>query len=54
VGAPADITVFDLERKWTYRAEEGVSKSRNTPFDGWSFRGGAVATVVNGRIIFHR
>jgi dihydroorotase len=53
-GALADITVFDPERKWTYRAEESVSKSRNTPFDAWSFRGGAVATVVNGRIIFHR
>ena len=54
VGAPADITVFDLERKWTYRAADGLSKSRNTPFDGRSFRGGPVATLVSGAIIHRR
>jgi dihydroorotase len=54
VGGTADITVFDPERRWTYRADEGVSKSGNSPFDGRSLRGGAVATLVNGRIIFHR
>lgn len=52
VGAPADITVFSLEKKWTYRAAEGWSKSHNSPFDGWSFRGGPVATIVGGNIVF--
>ena len=52
VGAPADITIFSLEKKWTYRAAEGWSKSHNSPFEGWSFRGGPVATVVGGNIIF--
>src|SRR3990172_3722868 len=52
VGAPADLTVLDLERKWTYRADEGVSKSRNSPFDGWSFRGAAAATIVAGTLVF--
>ncbi len=52
VGAPADITVFSLEKKWTYRAAEGWSKSHNSPFEGWSFRGGPVATVVGGNIVF--
>ncbi len=52
VGAPADITVFSLEKKWTYRAAEGWSKSHNSPFDGWSFRGGPVATIVSGNIVF--
>jgi dihydroorotase len=52
VGAPADITIFDVERKWTYRAEQGQSKSRNTPFDGRSFRGGPVATLVAGAFAF--
>ena len=54
VGAPADLTVLDLERKWTYRAAEGVSKSRNSPFDGWSFRGAAAATIVAGVLVFRR
>lgn len=52
VGAPADITIFSLEKKWTYRAAEGWSKSHNSPFDGWSFRGGPVATIVGGNIVF--
>jgi dihydroorotase len=47
-GAPADITVLDLEREWTYDVERSYSKSRNTPFDGRRFRGGPVATIVNG------
>jgi dihydroorotase len=54
VGAPADLTLFDPERTWTYRTEEGFSRSRNSPFDALSFRGCAVATVVNGRLIFRR
>lgn len=54
VGAPADLTLLDLERKWTYRAAEGLSKSRNSPFDGWSFRGAAAATIVAGTLVFRR
>ena len=54
VGGPADLTILDLERKWTYRAAEGLSKSRNSPFDGWSFRGAAAATIVGGALVFRR
>ena len=49
-GAPADVTLFDTERAWTYDVNRSFSKSRNTPFDGWQFRGGPVATIVGGRI----
>lgn len=52
VDAPADITLLDPERSWTYLAAVGHSKSRNSPFDGWSFRGAPVATVVAGAIVF--
>ena len=54
VGAPADITIFDLEKKWTYRADDGASRSRNSPFDGRPFRGAPIATIVNGAVIFRR
>ena len=33
---PADLTIFSTEHKWTFRAEESASKSRNSPFDGRS------------------
>jgi dihydroorotase len=54
VGEPADITVFSTEHRWTYRAAESASKSRNTPFDGREFRGGPMATIVAGRVVYRR
>jgi dihydroorotase len=51
-GSHADVTIFDPKRRWTFEAAQSRSKSRNTPFDGWSFTGGAVATIVDGRVVF--
>jgi len=51
-GAPADITIFDTERAWTYDVNRSASKSRNSPFHGKTFRGGPVATIVNGKIVW--
>jgi dihydroorotase len=53
-GQPADLTLFSTEHAWTFRAEESASKSRNSPFDGRSFRGAPMATIVAGRVVFHR
>ena len=49
-GQPADLTIFSLERPWTFRAAESASRSRNSPFDGREFKGGPVATIVGGRL----
>ena len=51
-GAPADVTIFGLDHEWTYDVTKSPSKSRNTPFHGRTFRGGPVATVVAGRVIW--
>ena len=51
-GSSADITIFSTDREWTYRAAESPSRSRNTPFDGRKFRGGPVATIVDGKIVY--
>jgi len=53
-GSWADVTVLDPDLEWTFDASRSKSKSRNTPFDGWSFRGAAVATVVAGRVVYRR
>jgi dihydroorotase len=53
-GEPADLTLFSLEDQWTFRAAESASKSRNTPFDGRTFRGGPVATIVAGHAVWRR
>jgi dihydroorotase len=52
-GEPADVTIFSLDRPWTYRVKESPSKSRNSPFDGRAFKGGPVATIVAGKLV-HR
>jgi len=54
VGEIADLTLFSTTHEWTFRAADSASKSRNTPFDGRSFRGGPMATVVGGRIVSRR
>jgi dihydroorotase len=51
VGADADITVLDLERRVVVEPSSFASKSVNTPFSGWTLRGGAVLTIVGGRIV---
>ena len=50
-GRPADLTIFSLDRPWTFQAAESASKSRNSPFDGHNFKGGPVATIVAGRVV---
>jgi len=52
VGAPADITVFSLDRDWTYNVSHSPSKSRNSPFHGRKFKGGPVATFVSGHRVW--
>jgi dihydroorotase len=53
-GSVADVTILDPELEWTYSNAESRSKSRNSPFDGRTFRGAAVVTIVAGRIIYRR
>jgi dihydroorotase len=52
-GAPADIIVIDPDRRVTIDASRHVSKSKNTPFNGWELRGAVAYTLVGGRIV-HR
>ena len=52
VGSFADVVVFDPNAEWTYRATEGKSKSRNTPFDGFAMQGKVRWTISEGRIAY--
>ncbi len=52
IGAAADVTVFSLDREWTYDVRRSASKSSNTPFHGRQFKGGPVASVVAGEIVW--
>jgi len=48
VGAPADVTIIDPQKTWTVNPDEFYSKSRNTPFAGWTLCGRATTTIVDG------
>jgi dihydroorotase len=51
-GSVADVTIFDPKKRWTFEAAKSLSKSRNTPFDGWQLQGKVVATIVGGRVVY--
>lgn len=53
-GSIADVTIIDPNLDWTYTNSESRSKSRNSPFDGWTFHGGPVATFVAGKLVYKR
>jgi dihydroorotase len=53
-GEAADLTIFSTEHEWTYNVKDSASKSRNSPFDGRSFKGAPMATVVAGKVVWKR
>ncbi len=52
VGAPADLTVLAPDANVTIRTAALVSKSKNSPFDGWTLRGATAGTVVGGKLLY--
>ena len=51
-GADADVSVIDPDRTWIFRRDQSASKSKNSPFDGWSLKGKALLTIVGGNIVW--
>ncbi len=48
VGQIADVTIVDPDMQYVFISADGCSKGKNSPFDGWEFRGRAVMTLVGG------
>jgi dihydroorotase len=51
-GEAADLTLLAPDLPVTIDAKATRSKSKNTPFDGWTLRGGVAATIVGGRTVY--
>ncbi|MBM6994820.1 dihydroorotase [Paenibacillus sp. DXFW5] len=52
-GAPADLTIVDLNAERTVDPAAFASKGRNTPFTGWDLKGWPVATIVKGKLVWN-
>ena len=51
-GAPANLTVLDLDRIVEVNPDTWQSKASLSPVQGRNLRGGPVLTMVNGRVVF--
>ena len=52
VGAAADVTLVDPEAAVTIDPARFASKSRNTPFGGWTATGAPWKTIVAGKVVW--
>lgn len=52
VGSDADITIIDPDKKWTVKADQFHSHSKNSPFIGWKLSGQTWMTILGGRIVY--
>lgn len=53
-GAPADLTLIDLDTPYVFDASAVKSKSQNSPFDERRFQGRVLKTFVDGKMVFER
>ena len=54
VGDDADLAVFDLENEFVFEKDKMLSKSRNTPYDGWKLYGETILTVMGGKVTYEK
>jgi dihydroorotase len=50
IGTEANVTLVDLNREWTVRAEDFISKSKNSCFIARTLKGKVVATICRGKL----
>jgi len=51
LGSHADVVLFEPKKTWRFHAAQSKSKSRNSPFDGWTFPGRVGMTISEGKIV---
>jgi dihydroorotase len=52
IGGPANITVLDPDREWIVDSRNFASKGKNTPYDGYKFKGKVMATISRGKLVY--
>ena len=54
IGDDADLAVFDLDNEFVFDKEKMLSKSRNTPYDGWKLYGETILTIMGGKVTYEK
>lgn len=52
VGEKADVCIYNPDTNWILDTNKMISAGRNTPFEGWEFKGQVTHTLLNGKIVF--
>lgn len=52
VGEKADICIYNPDTNWILDTNKMISAGRNTPFEGWEFKGKVTHTLLNGKVVF--
>jgi dihydroorotase len=53
-GGPADLAIIDPDSEYNLRAEDILSKSKNSPFIGKRMKGRNQITIMGGRVVWER
>lgn len=54
VGDDADLAVFNTSDEFTFDKNTLLSKSRNTPYDGWKLYGETLLTIMGGKVTYEK
>ena len=52
--AAANLSIIDLNTTWQVDKRAFLSKSQNTPFDGWEVKGSAFGVYNNGQLFLNK
>tara|TARA_Y100000590_G_C15747123_1_gene1022555 strand:- start:10019 stop:11317 length:1299 start_codon:yes stop_codon:yes gene_type:complete len=53
VGKPADLILFNKDQPWILKADNLISKCKNTTFENQKMQGKVFITMVNGEIVYN-
>ncbi|WP_432645670.1 dihydroorotase [Methanobrevibacter sp.] len=54
VGNDADFTVINLKQEGKFNIDEFETKAEYSPFDGWTYIGQPVMTIINGKQVMNK
>ena len=52
IGQKADLTIFDLNDKYTINSDDFLSMGKSTPFEGNEVYGKCIMTICNGNVVW--